>query len=102
MAAKDATATFLALLRQLAREFPAHMPQMAAAAKGRSRNHIAQSRDEVYPDKPELLNTVVELVPGWYVGTNVANREKHRIVKAACEACGVRFGTDLTFELPNV
>ncbi|GGC24463.1 hypothetical protein GCM10011371_10130 [Novosphingobium marinum] len=98
---RDATAMFLELLRALAAEFPERMEQIATAAKGRTRNHIARSPAEVYPDRPDLAHTVVELVPGWFVGTNIANREKHRIMKAGCEACGVVFGRDVIFELPN-
>jgi len=100
--ARDATSAFLELLRSLASEFPERLQHIATAAKGRTRNHIARSPVDVYPDRPDLMHTVVELVPGWFVGTNIANREKHRIVKAACEACGVRFGADVAFDLPNV
>lgn len=102
VAGRDATAMFLELLRLLVRAFPDRTEQIATAAKGRTRNHIARAPAEVYPDRPDLTHTVVELIPGWFVGTNIANREKHRIVKAACEACGVAFGRDVVFELPNI
>jgi hypothetical protein len=96
-----ATSTFLELLRAVIADFPDRIEQIANAAKGRSRNHIAREAADVYPSRPDLIHTVVELVPGWFVGTNIANREKYRIIKAACEACGIRFGTDIIFELPN-
>lgn len=99
--AKNATAGYLELLRAIAAEFPNRMEQIATAAKGRTRNHIARSAVDVYPDRPDYVHAIVELVPGWYAGTNIANREKYRIVKAACEACGVGFGTEVVFELPN-
>jgi predicted type IV restriction endonuclease len=98
---KGAAAAFLEVLRILATKFPDRMEHVAAAAKGRSRNHIAKSSGQVYPDRPDLMHTVVELIPGWFVGTNIANREKLRIVKGACEACGLQFGRDVTFEIPN-
>lgn len=98
---RGATTAFLELLRAIAAEFPDRMEQIATAAKGRTRNHIARVPSEVYPDRPDLIHFVVDLVPGWFVGTNIANREKHRIVKAACEACGLRFGADVVFDLPN-
>jgi hypothetical protein len=101
MSVKDATPAFLELLRAMFAEFPERMDRIAAAARGRTRNHIARVPTDVYPDRPDLTHFVVELVPGWYVGTNIANREKHRIIKAACEACGIHFGTDVIFELPN-
>ncbi|WP_156318186.1 hypothetical protein [Blastomonas sp. AAP25] len=102
IAGRDATAMFLQLLRQLVSAFPDRIEQIATAAKGRTRNHIARTAADVYPDRPDLTHAVVELIPGWFVGTNIANREKHRIVKAACEACGIAFGRDLIFDLPNI
>lgn len=102
LSVKDATAGFLELLRAFSADFPNRMEQIATAAKGRTRNHIARRPTDVYPDRPDLVHTVVPLVPGWYVGTNIANREKRRIVKAACEACALRFGDDVIFELPNI
>jgi hypothetical protein len=99
--AKDATSALLEILRGLISQFPDKVDRIATAAKGRSRNHIARSALEVYPSRPDLAHTVVDLVPGWYIGTNIANREKLRIVKAACDACGVHFGTDVTFDFPN-
>ena len=98
---KDATSAFLELLRAIATEFPDRLEHIATAAKGRTRNHVARAPADVYPDRPDLVHTVVELVPGWFVGTNIANREKQRIIKAACEACGLRLGSDVRFELPN-
>ncbi len=100
--ARDATSAFLALLREIIREFPDKIEQVATAARGRSRNHLATSAAEVYPNRPDLASSAVEIVPGWFVGTNIANREKFRIIKAASEACGLRLGSDLKFELPNV
>jgi hypothetical protein len=44
---------------------------------------------------------VVELVPGWFIGTNIANREKVQILDRACEAAGITSGKDLRIELPN-
>ena len=64
IAVRDATAGFLELLRSLATEFPEKMPRIAAVAKGRSRNHIASVAGQVYPERPDLIGRVVELVPG--------------------------------------
>jgi hypothetical protein len=98
---RDATSGFLQILKAILGDFPDRAEQIATAAKGRSRNHIARRPVDVYPDRPDLVHTVVELIPGWFVGTNIANREKRRIVAAACQACGLHFGKDLQFEIPN-
>ena len=48
---------------------------IAEAARGSSRNHIAQSEAEIYPARPDLARAV-EFSPGWLIGLNIANREK--------------------------
>jgi hypothetical protein len=42
-----------------------------------------------------------EIVPGWWLGTNIANRDKERLAKIACEVAGLKFGKDLVIEFPN-
>jgi hypothetical protein len=41
------------------------------------------------------------VVPGWFVNTNISNRQKAMILRAACEAAGLVFGRDLQIDLPN-
>lgn len=38
---------------------------------------------------------------GWAVGLNISNRDKRRILLAACDAWGLRWGEDLAIDLPN-
>lgn len=96
----DAMDALVQVLTELSKRNPALLPRLAAAARGRTRNHIAQSVEEIYPSRPELASAV-EFSPGWLVGKNIANREKLRIAKRACEVYGLRFGTDIQLELPN-
>jgi hypothetical protein len=98
--AATANAAFLDVLSAVAQRSPGKIEAIAAAARGRSRNHIAKSADEIYPRRPDLARAY-EFTPGWLVGLNIANREKVRIVREACRAAGVRFGTDVTLDLPN-
>lgn len=41
------------------------------------------------------------LAPGWFVNTNISNKQKATILRAACEAAGLVLGRDLQIELPN-
>ena len=46
------------LLTVLSERNPSLLPQLAAAAHGRTRNHIAQTVEEIYPNRPELASAV--------------------------------------------
>jgi hypothetical protein len=95
-----ANAALIDILTTLARRDPTKIPTLAAAVQTGRRNHIARSVEEVYPERPDLARAE-EFSPGWFVGLNIANREKMRILRAACSAFGLRFGKDLDISLPN-
>jgi hypothetical protein len=98
--ARNANAALVDVLSWLANRNLALIPQLASSVRGNTRNHIAQTVAEIYPARPDLARAV-EFTPGWLVGTNIANREKVRIVQKACEVYGLRFGSEIEFSLPN-
>lgn len=98
--ARNANAALVDVLSWLASKDLALIPQLANSVRGNTRNHIAQTVAEIYPARPDLARAV-EFTPGWLVGTNIANREKVRIVQKACEVYGLRFGNEIKFSLPN-
>jgi hypothetical protein len=66
-------------------------PSLTPKIKGRSRLHIAQDRSKVYPLRPNLsLQNNIQLADGWFLGTNISNAEKRKILKAACELKGLK------------
>ena len=87
------------ILGMLTSRDPARLPALAAAAEGRSRKHIGRSASDIYPDRPDLL--VAEFHPGWFVGLNVANREKIRLRRAACAVYGLAMPGNVSISLPN-
>jgi hypothetical protein len=99
--APNATEALIAILKAFAAKQPKFWARLEPLARSRKRNHIARTRRDVYPDKPELEQYTMEIAPGWWLGTNVANREKKRLLEAACNAAGLRFGADLQINLPN-
>lgn len=88
------------VLSILTRRDPQLIPRLAEEVKGNTRNHIARTAAEIYPARPDLARAA-EFAPGWLVGLNIANREKVRIARKACEVFGLRFGRDVIFSLPN-
>ncbi len=99
--ASTAIDALIDILRTLARRNPAFLEAVSKVVRARTRNHIARSRGEVYPRKPELVEYTVELEPGWWLGTNIANRDKMRIIRKACEVERLAFGRDVAIALPN-
>ena len=95
---KDA---FPAILRTMAAEDGTFCVRLAPLVAGRKVNHIARSPAEVHPLRPDLRGETAEIAPGWFANTNISNREKEKILRAACEAAGLVFGRDLQIELPN-
>ena len=94
-------------LRRLAGpEFASFYPRLARRVAGRTRMHIATSPKGVYPLRPDLAeHHSVPIAPGWFLGTNIANREKLKILRAACRLrglhCNVAFGSNCDLQRPS-
>ncbi len=99
--ADSAIDALIDILRTLAAQSPDFLKNLSQVVPGRTRNHIADTRENVYPRKPELLEYSFELVPGWWLGTNIANRDKMRIIEKACQVEGLVLGKDIQITLPN-
>jgi hypothetical protein len=99
--ASDATEAMINILNNLAQYDDNFFPKLATKVKGRTRNHIARSRSEVYPGRPDLERYVKEIGSGWFIGCNIANREKEKILCAACEVMGIAFGRYLKIHMPH-
>jgi hypothetical protein len=98
--APTASMALIEILREIAKRHPAKLEEIAQRVRGKSRNHIARSPAEIYPARPDLARAA-EIAPGWLVGLNIANREKDRLIKGACDATGVVFGKDVVIDFPN-
>lgn len=84
------TALINDLQRLAAPESDAFFQKLAPMVTGVSRNHIARSRAEVYPLRPSLaLQNSVGLADGWFLGKNISNPEKLKILRIACDLKGV-------------
>ncbi len=99
--ANEAMMAILSILFSLSDNDARFFEELAAKVQGRSRNHLARRRDDVYPNRPDLAKYVRELPSGWFIGCNIANREKEKILHAACAIAGLVFGRDLVITLAN-
>lgn len=97
----DAISALIRILKTLSNRDSQFFSKFAMLAPGRTRNHISSKRSNVYPGKPDLEAYTIEVAPGWWLGTNIANREKERLVKIACGVAGLSFGKDVIVDFPN-
>ncbi|WP_230370705.1 hypothetical protein [Paludibacterium denitrificans] len=80
----------------------ASFPERFAALPkhGRTRRYLSKTRDELYPDRPDLCREYsTKLKSGWWVSTNHSRATIRRIIEMACDVVGLRFGSDLTVNL---
>jgi len=94
-------ASTIEILKDLARYDDDFYPKLAPAVRGRTRNHLARSRSDVYPKRPNLARDAKEIAPGWFFGGNISNPEKENILRAACKVMGIVFGRDLKIDWPK-
>ena len=88
------------IFEMLAAQEPSFLERFAARKHGRKRRFVARDKFELYPERRDLCeNCSVEVVPGWFIGTNYAKREIEKIIRLACEVSGLRFGGDIVISL---
>ena len=88
------------VLRAVASRNPDRIAELSTRVRGRTRNLIARTPNEINPLRPDLARAA-EFSSGWLVGLNISNREKMAIIRAACEVVGVSMPDDIDIDLPN-
>ncbi len=96
----NAKEAMVIILRELARADPSFLQRCSQRSEfnGRKRRYIAQSVDDLYPDRPDLRRCNEQLPGGWYVATNLNNQLKKSIIKAASEVAGLTYGSNISVE----
>lgn len=70
----------------LAQEDSSFLDRFAARKHGRKRRYLARGRSELYPGRPDLADEhSVEVVPGWWMGTNYSRSNIQQILDLAME-----------------
>ena len=70
------------------------------ANRGRSRIYISKNRYEIYrKDQGFCDKHSVELVPGWFIATNLSDRAMGNIIQMACRVSGATPNVDVTYSL---
>ncbi len=81
----------------LAERDPAFLERFAALPKhGRKRRYLARAPEELYPGRPDLVESnALEVKPGWWLGTNLSRNSMRTIAKMACKVAGISLGDKL-------
>lgn len=62
------------------------LDRFASRKHGKKRRYIARDRQELYPGRPDLVEEhSIEIVPGWWMGTNYSRRNIQQILDLALE-----------------
>ena len=69
---------------------------IALPKHGQKRRYIAKTREELYPNRPDLSSKYSHrLSSGLWLGTNYSRKDIDKIIRLACEVANVDFGNHL-------
>lgn len=92
--AGSAKEVLVKVFRLLAQEDSGFLERFTARKHGRKRRYLAKERQELYPGRPDLAEEQsVEIVPGWWMGTNYSRKNIQEIINLACEVASPRLGS---------
>jgi excisionase family DNA binding protein len=80
------------VIEKLAAADGTFLSRLGAIRRGK-RRYVAQSRDDLYFNRPDL--PAKQMRNGWWIGTNYKRADFERMLRTACEIAGLRFGVDL-------
>jgi hypothetical protein len=80
------------LFQLLAQEDSGFLDRFASRKHGKKRRYLARDKRDLYPGRPDLAEQhSVEVVEGWWLGTNYSRRNIQDIIHLALEVAGPQF-----------
>ncbi|MDN5882137.1 MAG: hypothetical protein L0H37_07180 [Nitrosospira sp.] len=90
--AKSAKEVMVKVFRLLAEVDADFLERFASRKHGRKRRYLAREKSELYPGRPDLCaECSVEVVPGWWLGTNYSRNNIQDILDLALEVAPASF-----------
>ena len=94
--AKNQNEALAGLINELFLRFPDLVEHIASSVASKNRKHIAKSKEEIYPLRPDLgIRYSIQLKNGYFLGTNVSSGEKLKIAMKAAGACDLVWGSQV-------
>jgi hypothetical protein len=77
------------LFQLLSQEDSSFLDRFASRRHGKKRRYLARAKSDLYPGRPDLAEQhSVEVVSGWWLGTNYSRRNIQEIIDLAIEVAG--------------
>ncbi len=90
------------LFRFLAEDDSGFPERFAARKHGRKRRYLARDKYELYPGRTDLADREsVEVIPGWWIGTNYSQRSKQKIIDLALEVVAPELRSQISVNVVN-
>jgi len=84
------------IFQLLAKEDKGFLDRFASRKHGKKRRYLARDKRELYPGRPDLSEQhSVEVVPGWWLGTNYSRRNIQEIIDLALEVAGAQLRNEV-------
>lgn len=98
---RNARGVLIGVLEELSQRDPQFLMRFASRPRhGRKRRFVAQRKEDLYPDRPDLAHEAShQLKSGWWVGTNCSKAQIKQIVKMAGEVADLQWEHDLGVNL---
>lgn len=86
ISASSAREVMTILFELLAKEDDTFLEKFASRKHGRKRRYLAKDKYDLYPGRPDLAEAKsVEVVSGWWLGTNYSRKNIQDIIDLALE-----------------
>jgi len=92
---------YIGALRALHRRVPDLFARLREQLRTAERTFFARVPDDIFLRSPHLANNQAnyhQIVPGWFADTNVADRDKERILMQACVIADVSYTDEFEIE----
>jgi len=87
--ARSAREVMTKIFQLLAKEDSTFLERFASRKHGKKRRYLARDKHELYPGRPDLCEEhAIEVVPGWWLGTNYSRHSIQEIIELALEVAG--------------
>jgi hypothetical protein len=97
--AGSAREVMIKVFQLLSKENSGFLERFAARKHGKKRRYLAQDKNELYTERPDLTKFAVEVVLGWWVGTNYSRRDIQKIINLAKEVAGTKLSSQINVKV---
>ena len=98
--ARNAREVLIKFFEEICSMDPGFPQRFAAIKHGHKRRYLAQRKEDLYPNRPDLLEgNSHRLQSGWWLGLHYSKSSILRIMRMACDVAGLTFDRDVKVNL---